>query len=74
MSWEKDLILSLNNLNNIEKDNHNTSFFKCDLALVDSGNLVNGTLVSNEFWKLIGGKMLESSNAHVGTAKKGWKR
>ena len=29
------------------------------LALVDTGNLVKDTLVSSEFWKMIGGKMLE---------------
>ena len=35
------------------------------LALVDTGNLVKGTLVSSEFCKKIGGKMLEKSNARV---------
>ena len=29
---------------------------------MDTGNLVKGTLVSSEFWKMIGGKMLEESN------------
>jgi len=29
------------------------------LALVDTGNLVKGTLVSSEFWNAIGGKMME---------------
>jgi len=43
------------------------------LALVDTGNLVKGTLVSSEFWKTIGGKMLEESNARVNTAEKGGK-
>ena len=43
------------------------------LALVDTGNLVKGTLVSSEFWKMIGGKMLEQSNARVNTAEKGRK-
>ena len=43
------------------------------LALIDTGNLVKGTLVSSEFWKMIGGKMLEESNARVNTAEKGGK-
>ena len=43
------------------------------LALVDTGNLVKGTLVSSEFWKMIGGKMLEQSNVRVNTAEKGEK-
>ena len=43
------------------------------LAPVDTGNLVKGTLVSSEFWKMIGGKMLEESNARVNTAEKGGK-
>ena len=50
--------------------------FKWDiygLALVDTGNLVKGTLVSSEFWKMIGGKMLEESNASVHTAEKSGK-
>ena len=40
------------------------------LALVDTGNLVKGTLVSSEFWKMIGEKMLEESNARVYMAEK----
>ena len=40
---------------------------------MDTGNLVKGTLVSSEFWKMIGGKMLEESNARVHTAEKGGK-
>ena len=43
------------------------------LALVDTGNLVKGNLVSSEFWKMIGGKMLEESNARVNMAEKGGK-
>ena len=39
-------------------------------ALVDTGNLVKNTLVSSEFWEMIGGKMFGNSNACVGTAKK----
>ena len=34
---------------------------------------MKGTLVSSEFWKTIGGKMLEKSNARVHTAEKGGK-
>ena len=40
---------------------------------MDTGNLVKGTLVSSEFWKMIGGKMLEESNARVHTAERGGK-
>ena len=43
------------------------------LALVDTGNLVKGTLMSSEFWKVIGGKMVEVSDARVNTAEKGGK-
>ena len=60
-----------------QRDDRKTSYvkfklFKRDiygLALVDTGNLVKGTLVSSEFWGMIGGKMLEESN----TAEKGGK-
>ena len=34
---------------------------------------MKGTLVSSEFWKMIGGKMLEGSNTRVHTAEKGGK-
>ena len=34
---------------------------------------MKGTLVSSEFWKMIGGKMLEESNNTVNTAEKGGK-
>ena len=65
----------------MERDDRKTSYvkfklFKRDiygLALVDTGNLVKGTLVSSELWKMIGGKMLEESNARVNTAEKGGK-
>jgi len=65
--WEKNILMHLNNVNLVERDDHKTSYvkfklFKRDiygLALVDTGNLVKGTLVSGEFWKTIGGKMLE---------------
>ena len=65
MNWEESLILSLNNINKIEKDDYKTSYVKYKLikpdiyglALVDTGNLVKGTLVSSKFWDMIGGKM-----------------
>ena len=34
---------------------------------------MNSTLVSSEFWKMIGEKMLEESNARVNMAEKGGK-
>ena len=34
---------------------------------------MKGTLVSSKFWKMIGGKKLEESNATVNTAEKGGK-
>ena len=54
--WEKSELMNLNNLNQVEKEDRKTSYvkfklFKCDiycLALVDTGNLVKGTLVSSE--------------------------
>ena len=78
---ERNILVHLNNVNLIERDNRKTSYvkfkyFKQDiygLALVDTGNLVKGPLVSSEFWKMIGGKMLEESNARVNTAEKGGK-
>ena len=62
--WEKNILVHLNNVNFAERDDRKTSYvkfklFKRDiyrLALVDTGNLVKGTLVSSEFWKMIGGK------------------
>ena len=53
MNWEEKLILSLNNINKIEKDDLKTSYlkfklFKHDvygLALEETGNLVKSTLV-----------------------------
>ena len=79
--WEKNILMHLNNINLVERDDRKTLYvkfklFKRDiygLALVDTGNLVKGTLVSSEFWKMIGGKMLEESNARVNTAEKGGK-
>ena len=64
--WERNILVHLNSVNLIERDERKTSYvkfklFKQDiygLALVDTGNLVKGTLVSSEFWKKIGGKML----------------
>ena len=56
-SWEEELILNLNSMSKEGKDDRRTSYvkyklFKRDiygLALVDTGNLVKGTLVSKEF-------------------------
>ena len=78
---EENILMHLNNVNLVEKDDFKTSYvkfklFKRDiygLALVDTGNLVKGTLVSSEFWKTIGGRMSEESQARVHTAEKGEK-
>ena len=51
--WEEDLIVNLNSMNKLEKDDCKTSYvkyklFKSDgygLALVDTGNLLKGALV-----------------------------
>ncbi len=59
--WERNILVHLNNVNLVERDDRKTSYvkfklFKRDiygLALVDTGNLVKGTLVSSEFWKMI---------------------
>ena len=56
-NWEEELILNLNSMSKEGKDDRRTSYvkyklFKRDiygLALVDTGNLVKGTLVSKEF-------------------------
>ena len=79
--WEKNVLIHLNNVNLAEKDDHKTSYvkfklFKYDIygpALVDTGNLVKGPLVSIEFWNAIGGKMLEKSNVRVIMLEKGGK-
>ena len=71
--WEKNILVHLNSDKTLYVK---FKLFKRDiycLALVDTGNLVKGTLVSSEFWKMIGGKMLEESNARVNTAEKGGK-
>ena len=81
MNWEENLILSLNHMNKMEKDDRKSFYVKyklckCDiygLALVDTGNLEKSILVSSEFWEMIDGKMLEKSNVHEGTAEKGGK-
>ena len=60
--WEKNILVHLNNVNLVEKDDRKTPYvkfklFKRDiyrLALVDTGNLVKGTLVSSEFWNVAG--------------------
>ena len=57
--WEENILMHLNNVNLVEKDDFKTSYVKFKLykrdiyglALVDTGNLVKGTLVSSEFWK-----------------------
>ena len=75
ISWEENLIMNLNNMHKSSRDDLKTSYvkyklFKRDiygLALVDTGNLVKGTLV------LQGEKMSTKSNARVGTAEKGGK-
>ena len=61
---EKVILMNLNNMNQIERDDRKTSSKKFKLlkddiyglALVDTGNLVKGTLVSSEFWNTIGEK------------------
>ena len=61
--WERIVLMSLNNINRREKDDCKTSYVKYKLckrdiyglSLVDTGNLVRGTLVSSEFWDTIGG-------------------
>ena len=73
--------MHLNNVNLVERDDCKTSCVKLKLfkrhiyglALVDTGNLVKDELVSSEFWKAIGGKMLDKSDARVHTAEKGGK-
>ena len=62
----------------MERDDRKTSnvkfkLFKMDIYGLALGNLVKGTLVSSEFWKMIGGKMLEESNARINMAEKGGK-
>ena len=79
--WERVVLMSLNSINRREKDDRKTSYVKYKLckrdiyglALVDTGNLVRGTLVSSEFWDSIGGKIIEKSDTRVNTAKKGGK-
>ena len=79
--WERVVLMSLNSINRREKDDRKTSYVKyklCkrdvySLALVDTGNLVRGTLVSSEFWNSIGGKIIEQSDTRVSTAEKGGK-
>ena len=71
--WEKNILVHLNSDKTLYVK---FKLFKRDiycLALVDTGNLVKGTLVSSEFWKMIGGKMLEESNARVNMVEKGGK-
>jgi len=79
--WEKNILMHLNNVNLVGREDRKFSYvkfklFKRDiygLALVDTGNLVKGTLVSSEFCKILRGKMIEDSNARMHTAEKGGK-
>ena len=53
--WERNILMHLNNVNLVERDDHKTLYvnfklFKQDiyrLAIIDTGNLVIGTLVSS---------------------------
>ena len=55
--WERAVLMSLNSINRRERDDRKTSYVKYKLckrdiyglALVDTGNLVRGPLVSSEF-------------------------
>ena len=55
--WERVVLMSLNSINQKERDDRKTLYVKFKLckrdvyglALVDTGNLVRGTLVSSEF-------------------------
>ena len=38
------------------------------LALIDSGNLVHPSIVSADFWEVIGGKLDRAMDYKVGTA------
>ena len=76
--WEVEIEQSIARTNSIVKDKGNTAYarfkwFKRDifgLALVDTGNLVKSTLVSKEFWDLMGGKVTVKCDLRVGTAEK----
>ena len=75
LNVRQDLFMNLNSMVNLEKDDNKIfnvkyKLFKRDiygLALVDTGNLVKGTLVFKEFWEMIGGNMSGKSNISVGT-------
>ena len=74
--WEKNILVHLNSVNLVERDDPKTSYvkfklFKRDiygLALVYTGNLVKGTLVSSEFWKMIGGNLQKLKGAKIFTS------
>ena len=71
--------MNLNSMVKLEIDDYTIfnvkyKLFKHDiygLALADTGNLVKGTLVSKEFWEMIGGNMSGKSNISVDTVEKG---
>ena len=75
LNVRQDLFMNLNSMVKLEKDDYKIfnvkyKLFKRDiygLALVDTGNLVKGTLVFKEFWEMIGGNMSGKSNISVGT-------
>ena len=75
LNFRQDLFMNLNSMAKLEKDDYKIfnvkyKLFKRDiygLALVDTGNLVKGTLVFKEFWEMIGGNMSGKSNISVGT-------
>ncbi len=77
LNVRQDLFMNLNSMVKLEKDDYKIfnvkyKLFKRDiygLALVDTGNLVKGTLVFKEFWEMIGGNMSGKSNISVGTVE-----
>ena len=76
--WQVEVEQSIARTNSIVKDKDNTAYarfkwFKHDifgLALVDTGNLVKSTLVSKEFWDLMGGKVTVKCDLPFGTGEK----
>ena len=75
--WEVEVEQSIARPNSIVKEKGKTVYarfkwFICDifgLALVDTRNLVKITLVSKEFWDLMGGKVTMKCDMHGGTAE-----
>ena len=78
-NFRQDSFMNLNSMVKLEIDDYTIfnvkyKLFKHDiygLALADTGNLVKGTLVSKEFWEMIGGNMSGKSNISVDTVEKG---